>query len=89
MEVTLYVSYIPLTVDEEELEELFRRYGEVSAVMIRRRYRTGKSKGWGYVTMARARDAKTAIAALNDKEWRGGCLSVSKALPPGVTIYPW
>ena len=88
MEMTLYVSYIAPIVEEEELERLFQRYGEVLEVTIKR-YRNGKSKGWGYVTMAQVRDARKAIAELDGKQWRGRSISVSKALPGGVTRYPW
>ena len=42
---------------------------------------TGRSKGFGFVEMANAADAATAIDELNDKEFLGRRITVNEAKP--------
>ena len=77
----LYVSNLPYSYGDGELQELFATIGEVlSAKVITDRF-SGRSKGFGFVEMSDD-DAKKAIAELNGKEVDGRALVVNEARPP-------
>jgi len=81
MSKKLYVGNLPYSVDEKELREIFGKYGEISeAVVIADRF-TGRSKGFGFVTLEDDAGADKAIAEMNGKEVGGRELKVSEARP--------
>ena len=47
--MNIYVANINFKAREEELKELFARYGEVSAVKILKDRETNRSRGFGFV----------------------------------------
>ena len=57
---------------EAELLELFKSCGDVQYCKIVMDKLTGKSKGFGFVEMPRAGEAKAAIKTLNAQDV-GGC----------------
>ncbi|MEO0442341.1 MAG: RNA-binding protein [Pseudomonadota bacterium] len=71
----LYVTNVPLSWDESELEHLFKPYGEVVATTLIVEA-DGTSKGLGFVTMSGDDAAISAITGLNDKEFEGYRLQV-------------
>lgn len=75
---TLYVGNLPFKVNEDEVSQLFSRYGEVSEVRLVKDRRTGRKKGYGFVEME-ATGADLALAKLNDKEFEGRTLKVRAA----------
>lgn len=62
----LYVKQFPTSWDEAKLKELFAAYGEVASVAITKD-EEGKSKGFGFVSMADHESAKKALAELANK----------------------
>jgi len=77
----VYVGNLPWSVDDDKLKDLFSEYGEVSeAVVIKDKY-SGRSKGFGFVTIDDDEGAKKAIAELNEKEVDGRALKVNEAKP--------
>jgi len=54
-------------VDDKELAELFADFGEVKKCIVSVD-RSGRSKGFATVHMAKATDAQAAIAGLNDTQ---------------------
>jgi len=76
----LYVGNLPFTVDEAGLRKLFEGYQIEEASLIMDRY-TGRSKGFGFVTIADDEAAKKAISELNGKDIEGRALKVSEAKP--------
>jgi RNA recognition motif-containing protein len=64
---------------EAELLALFRVYGEVQYCKLVMDRVTGKSKGFGFVEMPRAGDARVAIKGLNAREVGGSKIRVKKA----------
>lgn len=77
----IYVGNISFQTTDSELEALFGEHGKVeraNAVMDRE---TGRSRGFGFVEMPDANEAKAAIAALNGKEIGGRTLTVNEARP--------
>ncbi|MFM7388765.1 MAG: RNA recognition motif domain-containing protein, partial [Bacteroidota bacterium] len=47
----MYVSNLSFRLGEQELEDLFRQYGEVSSVKIIKDRETQRSRGFGFVEM--------------------------------------
>ena len=64
---------------ETELLALFREYGDVQYCKLVMDKTTGTSKGFGFVEMPRAGEAKAAIKALNYREIDGSRIRVKKA----------
>lgn len=64
---------------EAELLALFEEYGDVQYCTLVMDKATGKSKGFGFVEMPRAGEAKTAIKALNYRDVGGNRIRVKKA----------
>lgn len=81
MATKLYVGGLAYETTENELQELFAKYGTVESVAIIMDRDTNRSKGFGFVEMSSADEAKKAIAELNDKEFGGRKLMVNEARP--------
>lgn len=73
----LYVGNLGFTLTDEQLEELFTKYGIVKSAKVMRRD-TGKGRGFGFVEMSDG-EAKRAMALLNGKEIDGRSLTVNEA----------
>lgn len=79
--MNIYVGNLDFKVQENDLEELFGEFGEVeSARVITDKY-SGRSKGFGFVTMEDDGAANEAIEALNGKEYKSRDLTVNEAKP--------
>lgn len=77
----LYVGNLPWKIDDAGLKELFVSYGDVEeAVLIKDKF-SGRSKGFGFVTMTDDAAAAKAIAEMHEKEVEGRPLTVSEAKP--------
>ena len=77
----VYVGNLPFRTTEEELAELFAQAGAVESVSIITDRETGRSKGFGFVSM-NSEDADNAIAQFNGAQFGGRAL-VTKRLIPG------
>jgi superfamily II DNA/RNA helicase len=77
---SLYVSNLPWGVTDDDIRELFGRYGRVHQTTVIRHRRTGRSRGFGFVDMSR-HDAETAIGALHGSKLEGRDLTVRFARP--------
>lgn len=80
MGTKLYVGNLSFELSEDELKDAFagdgREVREVAIIMDRA---TGRSRGFGFVTMGSDRDAQSAITALDGQELGGRRLRVSEA----------
>ncbi|MEK6928949.1 MAG: RNA-binding protein [Nanoarchaeota archaeon] len=81
MSKKLYVGNLPFDVDQKKLAELFSAYGEVGEVALITFKDTGRSKGFGFVTLQSDEMAEKAIAEMNGKEIEGRKLTVNEARP--------
>lgn len=81
MAIKLYVGGLAYAVTDDELQELFASFGEVTSAAVIMDRATNRSKGFGFVEMANDDDAKTAIEELNDKEFVGRRITVNEARP--------
>ena len=77
----LYVGSLPFSATEESLRDLFASIGEVESVSVITDRDTGRSKGFGFVEMSSAEDAKKAIEELNGKTFMERALVVNEARP--------
>lgn len=76
----LHVGNLPFSVDEEELKNLFSEYNAEEITLIKDKF-SGRSKGFGFVTISNDEVAQKAIADLNDKDVQGRQIKVSEARP--------
>lgn len=77
----IYVGNLPYSVRDNELEEMFNTYGEVTSATVIIERETNRSKGFGFVEMSNNTEATKAITEMNNKEFDGRGLKVSEAKP--------
>jgi RNA recognition motif-containing protein len=77
----LYVGNLSWSVNDQALEALFSQFGRVKSAQVMQDRDTGRSRGFGFVEMVDANEARQAIEALNDKEHEGRPLVVNEARP--------
>ena len=68
----LFVAGLPYDFDDTDLKEMFELYGEVSSAKVAIDRETRKSRGFGFLEMSVALEAKEAIDALHGARLRGG-----------------
>lgn len=76
----IYVGNLPWSIDSEGLKKLFSAYEVEEASIIQDKF-SGRSKGFGFVTIADDESAKKAIEELNGKDIEGRELKISEAQP--------
>jgi len=76
----LYVGNLAWGIDDAKLKELFATFTVSEATVIKDKY-SGRSKGFGFVTIDDDESAKKAISEMNGKEVEGRELKVSEAKP--------
>ena len=76
----LYVGNLPFSVTEKELQELFSAFKPSEVTLIADKF-SGRSKGFGFVTIDDNEQAKKAIEEMNGKDVQGRELKVSEARP--------
>jgi len=79
--MNLYVSNLPYTLTDEDLQGEFAPFGNVSSARLVKDRETGRSRGFGFVEMPVETEALTAINALNGKDVGGRPLRVIEARP--------
>ena len=79
--MNIFVAKLSYETREEDLTELFERYGSVSSVKVIKDKDTGRSKGYAFVEMDDDDEASAAIEALDDVELDGRNIAVKKATP--------
>jgi cold-inducible RNA-binding protein len=77
----IYVGNLPYTTTEAELESLFSQYGTVAKVKVVMDFATGRSKGFGFVTMDDQAERQAAVNGLNGQAFGGRPLKVNEAQP--------
>ena len=88
MGTRLYVGNLSYDVTEEELQQLFSDAGSAATAELVINSRTGKSKGYGFVTMGSIEEAQTAVARFHDHELKGRKMIVSGAKSSGPKATP-
>jgi len=75
----LYVGNLSWGTTEDQLKDMFAGQGSVEDVKIITDRETGKSRGFGFVTMASDDEAAKAITEFHGKEVGGRALMVNEA----------
>lgn len=79
--MNIYVGNLSYGVTEDELREMFGKFGEVTSVNLISDKYSGQSKGFGFVEMAVQSEAEAAIKALDGNPVKGRNLRVNEARP--------
>jgi RNA recognition motif-containing protein len=77
----IYVGNFSFHMTESELRALFEPFGAIESVSLATERDTGRSRGFGFVSMTNDEEAERAMAALNGKESGGRALTVNEARP--------
>ena len=81
MPTKLYVGNLSFNTTENDLQDLFATVGPVTEVLLMQDRVTGKSRGFGFVTMATEQDAANAVSQFHGKSVEGRALTVNEARP--------
>jgi RNA recognition motif-containing protein len=79
--MNIYVGNLSFESGEEEVRQAFAAFGNVASVAMITDKETGKPRGFGFVEMPNAEEARAAIAGLNGKEFKGRPWTVNEARP--------
>jgi RNA recognition motif-containing protein len=79
----MFIGNLSFEVSTADLEELFNTYGAVESATVVTDRETGRSKGFGFVTMSdeAEAEAEAAIDAVNGTALKGRSVNVSEARP--------
>lgn len=82
MSIRLYVGNLPKEIERTELEELFSQAaGELTSTKVVTDRKTGKCRGFGFVTVETEEQADVIIEKLNGYSLKESVLKIEKALP--------
>ena len=81
MSTKLYVGNLSFGITSDDLHEHFAQAGTVESAKIVEDRDTGRSRGFGFVEMASAEEAQTAIEQFNGQDLDGRNLVVNEARP--------
>ena len=77
----LYVGNLSFNTTENDLQDAFERFGTVSDSTVMMDRTTGRSRGFGFVTMGSAAEGQAAIDGLHGQQLDGRTLTVNEARP--------
>ena len=77
--MNIYVSNLSFHTSEEDLKDLFSKFGTVTSAKIILDRETNKSRGFAFVEMPSEEEGSNALTGLNNKEIQGRPLSVTVA----------
>ena len=77
----MFVGGLSWDANDDDLKELFGECGTVTDGVILQDRETGKSRGFGFVTMSSDEEAQAAIEKYHDFEFMGRKLTVNEARP--------
>jgi len=79
--MNIYVGNLPRNATEDDLQEAFAAFGQVTSATIIKDKFTGDSRGFGFVEMSDSTEANNAIQGLNGTDLKGRALTVNEARP--------
>ncbi|KAF5737545.1 putative ribonucleoprotein chloroplast [Tripterygium wilfordii] len=81
-DLKLFVGNLPFNVQSSDLADLFGNAGTVEMVEVIYDKNTGRSRGFGFVTMSSPEEAEAAAQQFNGYELEGRALRVNAGPPP-------
>jgi len=81
MGTKLFVGSLSWGVKDDMLREAFEKAGTVEDAVVITDRMSGRSKGFGFVTMSTAEEAQAAIEMWNEQELDGRKIMVNEARP--------
>jgi cold-inducible RNA-binding protein len=79
--MNIYVGNLSFKTTEPELRQVFESFGAVTEVNVITDRETGRPRGFGFVEMANADEARQAIDGINGTSVGGRDLTVNEARP--------
>ena len=76
----LYVGNLPYNISDDQLNDLFAKFGTPDSAKVITDRETGRSKGFGFVEFSNSEQAQQALS-LNGTEFGGRSLTVNEARP--------
>jgi cold-inducible RNA-binding protein len=77
----LFVGNLSFTTTQNDLQDMFASHGTVTEASLINDRETGRSRGFGFVTMSTADEAQNAITALHGSDVDGRTLNITVAKP--------
>lgn len=77
--MVLYIGNVYFGLNEDQIKEIFERYGKVVSVKMMTDRETGRSRGYGFVEMENDQDAELAKNELNGALVSGRIIKVNYA----------
>ncbi|XP_042383801.1 29 kDa ribonucleoprotein A, chloroplastic-like [Zingiber officinale] len=87
-DLKLFVGNLPFNIDSSQLAGLFQRVGNVEMVEVIYDKVTGKSRGFGFVTMSTIEEVEIAAQQFNGYTFEGRSLRVNSGPPPPRDEFP-
>ncbi len=78
--MNIFVGNLDYKVNENDLQDLFEEFGSVNEVKIIKDKYSGRSKGFGFITMNDASEGQQAITKLNGGTFENRKMVVNEAL---------
>ena len=79
--MTIFIGNLSWETEVEDLENLFINYGVVKKCYLPLDRETGRKRGFAFVDMGDEAQEQKAIDDLQDVEWMGRAIRVTKARP--------
>uniref|UniRef100_A0A8C6ATI1 Cold-inducible RNA-binding protein n=1 Tax=Monodon monoceros TaxID=40151 RepID=A0A8C6ATI1_MONMO len=80
----LFIGGLSFDTNEQSLEQVFSKYGQISEVVVVKDRETQRLRGFGFVTFENINDAKDAMMATNGKSEEGTAATGGASSSPGV-----
>ena len=81
MAVNIYVGNLSYQASDEDLRAAFEPFGQVTTARVIKDRETGRSRGFGFVEMPNADEARKAVAGVNNQDVAGRPVRVNEARP--------
>lgn len=79
MSCKLFIGGLSWNTDDSSLRARFEEFGAVADAVVIRERETGRSRGFGFVTFAEESQADAAVAQMDNQDFDGRTIRVSKA----------
>jgi RNA recognition motif-containing protein len=81
MDVRLYIANLSPEMTQQDLQAMFSEAGTVSLVEVVMDPKSGRPRGFAFVTMPSQEEAEKAVEMFNEKDVNGRILRVNITLP--------